>query len=213
MNCPACGREIIDAQARFCPYCAVSLDAGELASILARADAETDQTKKRELLLEAKSRFPGDFEVEKRLLFQGRLGEKGGKPDFYRIPFWPLIALERPGEFSSRERSKMLDCFFGNPEIARVSALSPDPEAFEREYYEEMGFRYVDMFLKEANSNKYFLGFRRSERDVMGRCRAALNKMLINLRTSKDVPDRCRVPMEEALEKGFKRVFDKNGEQ
>ena len=81
MNCPKCGKEIIDTQARFCPYCAAGLGTGESAEILAQADRETDLTRKRELLLEARRRFPDDFQVEKRLLFQGRLGEKGGKPD------------------------------------------------------------------------------------------------------------------------------------
>ena len=194
MNCPKCGKEIIDTQARFCPYCAAGLDAGESAEILALADRETDLARKRELLLEARRRFPDDFQVEKRLLFQGRLGERGGKPDFYRIPFW-------------------LDSFFNNPDIARVAAMSGDPEALEKEYFEEMGFGYVDMFLKEANSNRFFLGFRRSERDVRSRCRVSLDTMIKNLRTSGDVPDRYRALLEEALEKGFIRVFGKNGEQ
>ncbi|MBO7359269.1 MAG: zinc ribbon domain-containing protein [Clostridia bacterium] len=213
MNCPRCGKQIIDIQARFCPYCASELDAGECAELLALADKETDLSRKRELLLEARERFPGDFRVEKRLLFQGRLGEKGGKPDFYRIPFWPLTALERPEEYSRRERSKMLDSFFSNPDIERVAALSGDPEALKKEYFEEMGFGYVDMFLKEANSNRFFLGFRRSERDVKNRCRGSLDTMIKNLRTSEDVPDRYRALLEEALEKGFIRVFGKNGEQ
>ena len=213
MNCPKCGKEIIDTQARFCPYCAAGLGTGESAEILAQADRETDLTRKRELLLEARRRFPDDFQVEKRLLFQGRLGERGGKPDFYRIPFWPLTALERPGEYSARERSRMLDSFFSNPDIARVAAMSGDPEALEKEYFEEMGFGYVDMFLKEANTNRFFLGFRRSERDVRSRCRVSLDTMIRNLRTSGDVPDRYRALLEEALEKGFIRVFGKNGEQ
>jgi hypothetical protein len=37
--------------------------------------------------------------------------------------------------------------------------------------------------------------------------------MIRNLRTSGDVPDRYRALLEEALEKGFIRVFGKNGEQ
>jgi hypothetical protein len=213
VNCPKCGKEIIDAQARFCPYCAAELDTDECAELVFQADRETDLSRKRELLLKARERFPGDLRVEKRLLFHGRLGEKGGKPDFYRIPFWPLTALERPGEYSARERSRMLDSFFNNPDIARVAAMSGDPEALEKEYFEEMGFGYVDMFLKEANSNKFFLGFRRSERDVRSRCRVSLDTMIRNLRTSGDVPDRYRALLEEALEKGFIRVFGKNGEQ
>ncbi|MBR6009168.1 MAG: zinc ribbon domain-containing protein [Clostridia bacterium] len=213
MNCPACGKEIIDTQARFCPYCATRLDPGGSAEILGRADGESDLTNKWALLLEARSRFPDDFQVEKRLLFLGRLGEKGGKPDFYRIPYWPLTALERPGDYSGRDRAKMLESFFGNPEIGRVAAMSGDPEAFEKEYFEEMGFRYVEVFMKEANSNRYFLGFRRSDRDVKYRCRGSLDAMIKNLRTSKDVPDRYRALTEEALEKGFIRVFGDNGEQ
>ena len=38
MNCPACGKAIIDTRARFCPYCARPLDLGESAEMLARAD-------------------------------------------------------------------------------------------------------------------------------------------------------------------------------
>ena len=212
MNCPDCGKTV-DTSAGyplFCPWCghklALSEDAG-LNKLLTKAQAEEDYAKKREILLEAKRLYPDEIEVEKQLLYIGRLYEKGGKPDFYRIPFWPLNALEKPGEFSRRDRSKMLDSFLNNPELKRVAALSGDGEAFYKEYYTAMMIRYIDLFIKGATSNNSLFFFRRSEKNRVGRYTNCVRFMLNNLEASVDVPQETKAVLRQAILDAYRISF------
>lgn len=208
MKCPFCGKESED-RGLFCCWCGAKLTAEaseEEELIRAALDCE-DPVRQHEKLLEAQARFPNSREVRRRLLYLGRMYERGGKPDFYRIPFWPLNALEKPRDFSARERKKMLDSFFRNPEIDAVGALFPDAAAFRQAYFDYMADRYVDMFIKSATSNNSFLGFRRRPADVTARCETAVVNMIAGLRRSEDVPEADKRPMEKALAAGFERQF------
>ena len=203
MICPNCLQAIKDADALFCPKCGKRIERVETdspAEFLSKAQAETDYAKKHEILLEAKKRFPNNAEVEKQLLFIGRLYEKGGKPDFYRIPYWPLSALERPGEFTHRQRSEMLNRFFNDTELERVAELSENREAFRRGYFEEMAASYIELFIKGANSNNSFWLFRRSEKSRLIRYASCVRNMLVNLRDCKDVSEEDRQLMEQAIQ-------------
>lgn len=217
MNCTSCGKKI-DTSAgipQFCPWCGVKLEneQSDLAVMLEEALAVEDTAARHEKLLAVRERYPDRPEVERQLLYLGRLYERGGKPDFYRIPFWPLNALEKPREFSARERKKMLETFFLNPEIGRVGAMTEDPQAFRREYFNYMAEQYVDMFLKHSNSNTTFLGFRRKPADVAARCENELITMLCNLDSSPDVPDTDKPEMRSALIRGFGAVFGPEAEE
>ena len=212
MNCPFCGKTV-DASggiASFCPYCGQKLalsDDAHLNELLQRAENEEDYSKKHDLLLEARQYCPEHPEVEKRLLYIGRLWEKGGKPDFYRIPFWPLNALEKPNEFSRRERKRMLDSFFLNPELKCVAELFDDETAFFKEYYGRMAKDYLELFVKGATSNNSILFFRRSEKSRIRSCLTCVAAMLVNLESSPDVPQEDKPLMKEALLKASRLLF------
>lgn len=212
MICPECRKEVRspDGLPLFCPWCGTKLSLSgdaELNSLLTRADNERDYAKKHEILLDAAKRYSDNIEIEKRLLFIGRLWEKGGKPDFYRIPYWPLNALEKPGEFSARERAKMLSSFFDNPEVARIAALSGDERAFLSEYYHRMAADYIDLFIKNATSNNSFLFFRRSENNRLSRYAGCVKAMIANLENAEAVPQDLKPVMKQALLSGFRTVF------
>ena len=218
MECPLC-KKTIDLNGKapvFCPWCGHSLkDAGnepEFEEMLDRARAETDSVKKHDILIKARETFGVRREIEKELLFLGRLYERGGKPDFYRIPYWPLNAIEKPREFSKRERQKMLDSFFKNPELERVANMYEDPNSLINEYLEHMAVEYVRVFMQGSNSNTFFLGFRRGHRDIVNRCEMCMKKMLQNLNELDGIPDEIRKPMHDALVKGFDIVFGKDSE-
>lgn len=212
MNCPVCRKAIpvSDGLPSFCPWCGAKMALSEdveLNDLLLSAESERDYAKKREILLSALERYPGNIEIEKRLLYIGRLWEKGGKPDFYRIPFWPLNALEKPKEFPKRERIKMLESFFNDPNAARVAALSGDESAFYREYYTKMAADYMEWFIKNASSNVSFLFFKRSEQNRLNRCAQCVKTMLSNLEGSQAVPEDRKPLMRQALLDGFRTVF------
>ena len=212
MNCPFCLKtiEVSGAAPAFCPWCGKALSASPedgFAAELASAVAQEDPVKQHELLMDLKRRYPDQPEVERRLLYLGRMYERGGKPDFYRIPFWPLCALDKNAPVFPREREKMLASFFGNPEVERVAALFDDREAFLDEYYRYMCASFVDMFLKHANRNMMFLSFRRSERDVCARCAKQMQDILRAAEQSPLVPEAQRARLISSLRLGFEDVF------
>ncbi len=216
MRCPECGRVFpVDGDApRFCAACGAALhaDDGGRCALLEAADEEPDAARRRERLLAAREAWPDDYEIERRLFYIGRLYERGGKPDFYRIPFWPLQALEHPRDFSARERSRMMEAFFENPEIPRVCALAPSEEVFWRDYLNEMAKEYVELFIKCASANSLFLGFKRRSNDVMRRSAACVAQMLRSIEEGTLVPEARRQALEAALWRGFGQVFPDAGD-
>ncbi len=216
MHCPKCGR-VVPAdrdERRFCSFCGAALqkEDGGRQALLSAVDEETDAARRRERLLAAREAWPEDYEIERRILYIGRLYESGGKPDFYRIPFWPLQALEHPREFSAKERGRMMEAFFEGPEIARVCALAPSEAVFWRDYLGEMAKEYVALFIKCASANSLFLGFKRRPNDVMQRSAACVARMLQNIENGSLVPEARRQALEEALWRGFGQVFPDSGD-
>ena len=216
IRCPKCGKIFpLDGDApRFCSACGAALqtESGDKQALLNAADAETDALLRREKLLAAREAWPDDYEIERRILYIGRLYERGGRPDFYRIPFWPLRALEKPREFSAKERKRMMEAFFENPELARVCVLASDEAAFWRDYFDEMAAQYVDLFIKCASANSLFLGFKRRPNDVMKRSAACAADMLHNIEAGDLVPEAHRQALEASLWRGFQRVFPDAGD-
>ena len=208
IRCPNCGEEAAytDRPPRFCAFCGAPY-AGDGDARLKAALTETDSAKKRALLLEARAACPDSYAVEMELLCLGRLYERGGSADFYRIPFWPLQALETPNAFSEGERRKMLDTFFNNPEIPPVRRLAPSENAFWRAYLGRMAREYVDLFIRSSSANSLVFGFRRGERDVMRRSAPCVLLMAENVCVSPHVPDRLRDILRDSLLNAFFAVF------
>lgn len=214
-RCSNCGKETqYDAdRPRFCAHCAHPFDAQtsydeRVRAVLTRARAEEDMARRHSILTAGKAELGEAFEIERELLFMGRLYERGGKPDFYRIPYWPLNALERPDEFSAKQRKRMLDAFFDDPEYARVSALAPDPNDFKDEYFNYMARQYVKLFIKGNLTNFQFLGFRRRAGDAAGRCAGCMARMLIRLSKTDEVRQDDKFALGRALARAFEAEFE-----
>lgn len=207
--CHKCGRETLyEGEApKFCAHCASELkrpDAySQIDECLNEVRALDDTAERYAHLIKARERFPDNFLIEREILYLGRLHERGGRPDFYRIPYWPLTALENPREYSAKDRKRMLDSFFQNPEIARVGSLSGDADAFWDEYLLHMAREYVNMFLKGSSANSTLLGFRRRESEVMRRSAACLARMLTNIGQSDLVDPALKPRLASALKRAF----------
>lgn len=217
--CKSCGGkwEYADVLPKFCPLCGKEIAAegeNKVASLLAEAAKTEDPVKKHDILTEALKLAPADPEVNRQILCLGRMYERGGKPDFYRIPFWPLTALERPGELPRKEKEKMMDAFFRNPEVGRVAELFPDKSAFLAEYYDYMALMYVDIMMKGSTANNSFLGFPRRKEEVCRRCAGGLVNMLKNLEKAELPTTEQKQLLHASLIKAFGKVFeDLNGEE
>ena len=215
MNCTSCHKTISTLQGipAFCPWCGCALERDERAELECMLDAiraEQEPVRRHELIMEAEARFPDAIEPRQERLYLGRMWERGGKPDFYRIPFWPLNAIERPGQFPARERRRMLETFFHNPEVDEVSLLAPDRDAFYDDYYGTMAEKYVELFIKNSNANSFFLGFRRSAKDSLRRCAECVAAMLKNLAASAEIDEKAKLSLGRGLIKGFETVFGGN---
>lgn len=209
--CAKCGFTTLyeDEKPVFCAKCANRFRTGrDFEDDLREALNAGDYEGKHKRLLALREKYGCVYEIELEILLIGRLYEKGGKPDFYRIPYWPLSAFEKPGEFSKKDRKKMLETFFENEEVMCVKALQADEDAFWRDYLFKMGVRYIDLFIKGSNANSTFLGFRRRAGDTMRRSAWSLGVMLANIDKS-DYPDeRIRRELIVQLKKAFTCVFD-----
>ena len=113
MICPACKKQIDIAVQRpsFCPWCGERLPAedGDLEGKLNAVRAKDDPVEKHALLIKLREEYPDCLAVEREILYLGRMHERIGRPDFYRIPFWPLSALEKPKDFTRGMRREMLE--------------------------------------------------------------------------------------------------------
>jgi len=204
--CTHCGAEYTyeNEAPAFCSKCGHRLSLADGLETELTAALKTEDTGARyEKLLEIRAAHPDAYPVEFEILCIGRMHERGGKPDFYRIPFWPLAAFETPKQFSKREREKMLVSFFENEDVMRVAALSEDEDAFYRAYYLRMARGYVDLCLKGRNSNASFWGFKRKPQDVMKRCAGPLKKMIENIENAGYPSEKDRGLLAEALRQAF----------
>lgn len=223
IRCTKCGMETLyeTQRPRFCSACGqpfendfsaltdrgMAENEAKKQALLYRARSEEDAAARHALLLKAREEFPDDYEIEMEILCQGRLYERGGQADFYRIPYWPLNALEKPKEFSEKERKKMLSVFFENPELARVRALVGDDGRFWNDYMRRMAREYVSLFIASSSANTLLLGFRRRASDVMKRCAASLVGMLIHTEESPLVPEIAKAPLLNGLWDAYLALF------
>lgn len=193
----------------FCAKCASRFPInGDFREDLKKAVAAGDDyARMHEELLFLLEKYGSIYEIELEILCLGRLYEKGGKPDFYRIPYWPLEAFDAPKQFSKKEREKMLKTFFESEGVLKVRALAPDDETFWQDYLFRMSMGYVALFIKSSNANSTFLGFRRRPGDAMSRCACQLGNMLANIDDSAYPEENVRKMLIENLKKAFLLVF------
>ena len=193
----------------FCAKCANRFRTGEDFDDEIKLALKTeDFTLRYKNLCSLREKYADAYEIELEILCLGRLHERGGKPDFYRIPYWPLAAFDTPKEFSKKDREKMLKIFFESGEVLRVLALAPSEDTFWNDYLFRMSMGYVELFIKSSNANSTFLGFRRRLGDTMKRCAYQLGGMLASIQDSV-YPDPCiRKTLSENLKKAFLCVFD-----
>ena len=177
--------------------------------ILRRAERETDYARKRALYQQALEADENCLEAWKQLAFLGRLGEKGGKPDFSRIPSWPLDCLFQPREYKREQRAEMLRLLLHNAPYLAALAKVPDAAAFRREYLTAMAAQYVDLFLRHnAQISMALFGIRRRSAEVRQRIIAAVAVMRENAAALPEVPEELRAELQAALEEGLNLALE-----
>lgn len=213
--CAHCGKRGRYAReaARFCQFCGAEFPAEEGQSaaeeILRRAERETDYARKRALYRQALEADENCLEAWKQLAFLGRLGEKGGKPDFSRIPSWPLDCLFQPREYKREQRAEMLRLLLHNAPYLAALAKVPNAAAFRREYLTAMAAQYIALFLRHnAQISMALFGIRRRPAEVRQRIIAAVAVMRENAAALPEVPEELRAELQAALEEGLNLALE-----
>ena len=191
--CPACGKKLETEGAAFCPFCGVSLGTGtesaetsgsnglseKARTLLDRAARAESLPEKNKWLLKAREDSPGCFPVEWELLFIGHEKPVRGRMDFGIIKSYLLKMYISPQEFSDSRKQQDREELFGDPQLLKCMALSPEPEdATLWKYLLRLCAEFIDLFLAGDNQiNKTIFGFHLDRNPEKTLSRAAADVM------------------------------------
>jgi len=215
MRCAHCGGEI-QAQPgrdiRLCPYCGKPFAApkGEPSSLEKRLKAEKDPKKKYRMIQEALAREPDSLEVNKALLYHGRLHEpmRGAGIDFSIIKCHLLSVFDTPEKYSEKQLAEKYGELLRGPQLQRVLSLSQDPDAFFAEYLHRLAQEYVDLFIRgDTRYARLAFGFPRSPESLARACAQPVNRMLREISQTDRLTDAQRALLLSAVRAGYAAVF------
>lgn len=216
ITCPHCEKTVGfgDGQpVRFCPYCGKALDpqadAGSSA-LEKRLMAEKKPIRKYQIIQEALAANPDDYDANLALLYHGRLHEpmKGRQLDFSIIKGHLLCVFHEPDKLAPEVLDEKYEELLRGPQLRRVLALAPDPDAQFEAYLRRLAFDYVDLFIRgDSRYANVVFGFSRSPDALARRCAAPVQRMLEEIsKTDRLEPDE-RILLRTAVRDAYTRVF------
>lgn len=225
-NCPFCHKELPVADAAFCPYCGAVLNKKEevalpeVRTLLDRVAETDDPVKKHNLLLEGREKFPNNLDIEREILFLGRLHERSPKKfdlTVIKCYLWQLYLT--PGEFKKEQQDAMRDELVAGEQLKRCLELSPDPDAFMRDYLERLSREFVNIFLRgSTHYTRSFFGFKMESRFTKYLADPAAAVMR-NIYSDEALENHMRITCYDAFYRGFAaemsdtRYLDQNLEE
>lgn len=220
MPCPHCASNIQIEEGkpvRFCPFCGQTLGAAKEPSAPSKLqqllEKEKKPKRKYEIIMDALAQNPDDFEANKALLYHGRLHEpmgmaRGKGLDFSIIKSHLLSVFHTPDAYTPEVLDAKYEELLRGPQLAKVMALSPDPEAFFSEYIHKLGFDYIDLFIRgDSKYNSIAFGFGRSAESTARKCAEPVRGMLMEVARAGRLTDTERLLLTSALRVGFAQVF------
>lgn len=219
MQCPHCGSDIHIQEGqpvRFCPFCGKSTqqDAGSAPSALdANLAGEKNPKKKYQMIRQALDANPEDFAANRALLFHGRLHEPLARTrarglDFSIIKSNLLIVFDTPDACDEAALAAKYDELLRDPQLQKTMALSPDADAFFRDYLHELAYSYIHLFIRgDSKNNSLAFGFNRSQESTAKKCAEPVRRMLRNVQASDRLTDAQRMLLLGAIREGFAREF------
>jgi len=123
-----------------------------LEDLLFVARTQQDPVWRHQALTRAEQLVPENLEVQRALLLHGRLHERDPKKmDFSVIKCYLLHAFEHPEDHPPEEARRMARELFEEARLLRCLKLATDPEAFLREYLQELAREYMRIFVAADN--------------------------------------------------------------
>lgn len=175
----------------------------EAAKLLRKAE-KAEPEKRHDLLMQALALAPDSMEVNKALLYLGRLWQRNPRQmDYHVIKSYLLHVFDDPASEGRAQCTAMLDELTADPQLTRCLALAPVPSAFLREYLDRLCGEYVEVFLKGSTSvTGTIMGFRFRRIEVSVAPHVA--RMIRNAQLT-DLPAPFDTMIPEALKSAFIR--------
>lgn len=222
-TCPYCGGGLqpktegkavfLQAEDRVAPAAREPAPSGanaEALEILARAEKQKDPKKRYKLYCDAQRIAPDSFEVNRALLYHGRLHEPYGRKglDYSAFKCYLMNIFEHPGEYTATQMTEKLDELLEGEQLRRTLAASPDPDAFFAEYLRHLTDEYVTMFIHGRSANSvYFLGIRRTNDSAASQCAACVRTMLREVSICGRLNGAQREIIRQQLRSSFTKLF------
>jgi len=129
-------------------------DSMTLADLLHEAKVTDDPVFAYACLKRAEIMAPDSLEVQRALLMHGRLHERGRVVgDYSVIKCYLLHSFEHPEKHSQQEQEQMARELFNDPYLKNCLDLSPQPEAFMKDYLAELCAEYMHIFIAGDTSH------------------------------------------------------------
>lgn len=109
-------------------------------------------------LQRAQELAPDDLRVQRELLMRGNLHLRDPKNiSFFVIKCYILHAFEHPEKHAEEEQKRMIREIFDHPRLQRCLELSPDQDAFLRDYLFDLCAEYMRLFIAGDSSHAHSL--------------------------------------------------------
>ena len=129
-------------------------DSMTLSDLLHEAKVTDDPVFAYACLKRAEIMAPDSLEVQRALLMHGRLHERGRVAgDYSVIKCYLLHSFEHPEKHSQQEQEQMARELFNDPYLKNCLDLSPQPEAFMKDYLAELCAEYMHIFIAGDTSH------------------------------------------------------------
>ena len=214
-TCSKCLKEISIENIMFCPFCGSELinnnedkASQEVIQEIAKCEKIENPVKKHKKLMELRSIFPNTLEIERAILFFGRLHERSAKKiDFSVIKCYLLQMYLTPEEFTENQKIEMQDELFNSPQLQHCLSLTNSKEQFFNDYLQELSKRYIELFL--LSSSKYmptFFGFSSKSKAPLNLA-IPVGVMYKEILLSTTINEQQKMQLYKALYAGFKQVL------
>lgn len=134
-------------------------------ALLKKAKKEKDPKEQYALLLEAEMLDESHPDIQRALLYLGN-GYLYAPGDLRRIRCYPFHSFEHPEYYSETDQQALVHSLLHHPRMGKCLAFSPDPAAFQREFFTSLALDYITIFIREDRSHLPFLFSHLSQRKL-----------------------------------------------
>lgn len=180
-----------------------------LQELLREAEKTEDPKYAHRLLTRAEVLAPDSLDVQRALLMHGRLHERDSRTmDYSVIKSYLFHAFEHPEKHSEEEQRRMARELFDDRRLKLCLELSPDQEAFLKDYLEDLAKDYMRIFVAADSSHSpRVLGMGRASQLYKYLAKPA-SDIILNLLSSPYLSAQEQVLAASAFYRAFYRAMD-----